>query len=248
VSSTRFADVVKDLESLESLDLSENGLEEIDCQLMTSLPRLRSLNLRGNQFTDLRYASIACCSPTLRRLDMSANRLGVVDVPSLRGLDRLDQLDVADNPFDCSECRQSLFVRWLNRSAGVQLDRSEHLLCATPPPLAGPSIFDAASLDDCPYVAAAAALSDHHTRPRPDLGGRAGTFTVALVATALAGLAVVLAAAAIVCRYRRLFPRLKSLHCIQHWQVRYREVSDLETTLAAHNPLFHAAETGELIA
>ena len=89
---------MKDLESLESLDLSENGLEEIDCQLMTSLPHLVSLNLRGNQFADLRYASIACCSPMMMRLDVSANRLSVVDVPSLRGLDRLERLDVRPGP------------------------------------------------------------------------------------------------------------------------------------------------------
>jgi len=235
--------VVKDLESLESLDLSENGLDEIDCRLMTSLPRLLSLNLRGNQFADLRYASIACCSPTLMRLDVSANRLSVVDVPSLRGLDRLDELDVADNPFDCADCRQTLFVRWLNRSAvGLRLDRHERLLCAGPPPLiAGPSIFDAAT-SDCPH-AAAAALTDP-TR-RPSSGGHAGTLTVALLATALTAVVLVLVSIAAVCRYRRLFPRLKSLHCIHHWQVRYREVSDLETTLAAHNPLFRTGETGE---
>ena len=63
---------VKDLESLESLDMSENGLEEIDCRLMTSLPHLLTLNLRGNRFTDLRYASVACCSPTLMRLDLNS--------------------------------------------------------------------------------------------------------------------------------------------------------------------------------
>jgi len=108
-----FGGLLKDLESLESLDLSENGLDEIDCRLMTSLPHLLSLNLRGNQFSDLRYASIACCSPTLMKLDVSANRLNVVDVPSLRGLDRLDELDAADNPFDCSDCRQTLFVSLL---------------------------------------------------------------------------------------------------------------------------------------
>jgi len=82
-------DIVKDLESLESLDLSENGLEEIDCRLMTSLPRLLSLNLRGNRFADLRYASVACCSPTLMRLDMSGNRLNVVDVPSTGAVEPL---------------------------------------------------------------------------------------------------------------------------------------------------------------
>jgi len=235
---------VKDLESLESLDLSENGLEEIDCRLMTSLPHLLSLNLRGNQFTDLRYASIACCSPTLMRLDVSANRLSVIDVPSMRGLDRLNELDAADNPFDCSDCRQTLFVRWLNRSVGLRLHRHERLLCAGPPPLvAGPSIFDAAPAD-CSH-AAAAALTDP-TR-RPSSGGRFGTVTAVLLATALPGLVIVLVSIVIVCRYRRLFPRLKSLHCIQHWQVRYREVSDLETTLSAHNPLFHGAETGEHI-
>jgi len=211
---------------------------------MTSIPHLLSLNLRGNQFTDLRYASIACCSPTLMRLDVSANRLSVVDVPSLRGLDRLDELDVADNPFDCSDCRQTLFVRWLNRSVGLRLDRQERLLCAGPPPLvAGPSIFDAAPAD-CPH-AAAAALTDP-TR-RPSAVGRVGTLTIVLLATAVCGLVAVLVSVAVVCRYRRFFPRLKSLHCMQHWQVRYREVSDLETTSAAHNPLFHAVETCDSI-
>jgi len=176
------------------------------------------------------------------RLDVSANRLSVVDVPSLRGLDRLDELDAADNPFDCSDCRQTLFVRWLNRSVGLRLDRRERLLCAGPPPLiAGPSIFDAAPAE-CPHVAAAA-LTDP-TR-RSSTGGRVGTLSTVLIATSLTGLVIVLVSIAVVCRYRRLFPRLKSLHCIQHWQVRYREVSDLETTLAVHNPLFHAAETGE---
>lgn len=176
------------------------------------------------------------------RLDVSANRLSIVDVPSLRGLDRLDELDAADNPFDCSDCRQSLFIRWLNRSVGLRLDRHERLLCAGPPPLiAGPSIFDAAH-DDCPH-AAAAALTDP-TR-RQSSGGPVGTLTAVLLGTVLSVLVIALVSIAIVCRYRRLFPRLKSLHCIHHWQVRYREVSDLETTLAAHNPLFHAAETGE---
>jgi len=241
---THVDDVVQDLECLESLDLSENGLEEIDCQLMTSLPRLLSLNLRGNQFSDLRYASIACCSPTLMRLDVAANRLTVVDVPSLRGLDRLDELDAADNPFDCSDCRQTLFVRWLNHSVGLRLDRHERLLCAGPPPLAGPSIFDVAPTH-CPRVVAAA-LTDDSGR-RSDFSGRAGVLTAAVLIAGLAGLMIVLASVALVYRYRRLFPRLKSLHCIQHWQVRYREVSDLETTLAAHNPLFNAAETGEHI-
>ena len=148
-------------------------------------------------------------------------------MPSLRGLDRLERLDVGDNPFDCADCRQTPFVGWLNRSTGVRLDRRQHLVCAERSPLAaGPSIFDAAA--DCPYVAALPV----RTRGRPDsAGGRAGTLTAALLAAGLAGLAVALAATAVACRYRRLFPRLKSLHCIQHWQVRYREVSDLETTL-----------------
>ena len=92
----------------------------------------------------------------------------------------------------------------------------------------------------------AAALTDDSGR-RSDFSGRAGVLTAALLIAGLAGLMIVLASVALVYRYRRLFPRLKSLHCIQHWQVRYREVSDLETTLAAHNPLFNAAETGEHI-
>jgi len=235
--------VVQDLESLESLDLSENGLEEIDCRLMTSIPHLLSLNVRGNQFDDLRYASIACCSPTLMRLDVSANRLTVVDVPSLRGLDRLDEIDAADNPFDCSGCRQAPFVRWLNRSVGLRVDRRERLLCAGPPLIAGQSVFDAAAAAaDCPHAAAVAAAALSGPATSSD-----GAIAAVLLASVLAGLVIVLALVTVACRYRRLFPRLKSLHCIQHWQVRYREVSDLETSLAAHNPLFHAADAGEQI-
>lgn len=178
------------------------------------------------------------------RLDVSANRLNVVDVPSLRGLDRLDELDAADNPFDCSDCRQTLFVRWLNRSAGLRLDRPERLLCAGPPPLvAGPSIFDSAASADCTR-ASAATLTDSTRRSAYD---GVLTFTTVLLGTSLAAVVIVVVLIGVACRYRRLFPRLKSLHCIQHWQVRYREVSDLETTLAAHNPLFHAAEPAETV-
>ena len=148
-------------------------------------------------------------------------------------------------------CRQTLFVSWLNRSApGLRLDRYERLLCAGPPPLiAGSSIFDAASasLADCPRVAAAALIDRGTGGRRPN---SAGTLTTVVMATALTGLTVVLISIVVACRYRRLFPRLKSLHCMQHWQVRYREVSgDLETTLSAHNPLFlAAADAGEHVA
>lgn len=147
------------------------------------------------------YASIACCSPSLMRLDVSANRLAVVDVPSLRGLDRLDQLDVADNPFDCARCRQTPFVRWLNRSVGVRLDRRDRLLCAEPP---GPSVFDAAAADDCPYVAA---LPPHHARARSDPAGRRpGALPTALLATGAVGLAVALAVVEATAAARRIVP------------------------------------------
>jgi len=125
------------------------------------------------------------------RLDVSANRLSVVDVPSLRGLDRLDELDAADNPFDCSGCQQLPFVRWLNRSVGLRLDRHKRLLCAGPPPLAGPSIFDVVPAD-CPRVDAAAASAAWTNDDRGSgSGGRMGDVGVVLLATGLVGLVVV---------------------------------------------------------
>ncbi|CAN8202662.1 unnamed protein product [Coccothraustes coccothraustes] len=83
-------------EALESLDLSNNLLEEVNGTEIASLPQLRVLSLRHNHLWSVRWGSEALSS--LLELDLSFNKLS--SVPSCHGsaLPNLRWLSLAGNP------------------------------------------------------------------------------------------------------------------------------------------------------
>ncbi|NWZ32942.1 LRRN4 protein, partial [Brachypodius atriceps] len=83
-------------EALETLDLSNNLLEEVNGTEIAKLPLLRVLSLRHNQLWSVRWGSQALSS--LLKLDLSFNRLS--SLPSCHGsaLPNLRWLSLAGNP------------------------------------------------------------------------------------------------------------------------------------------------------
>ncbi|KFV94733.1 Leucine-rich repeat neuronal protein 4, partial [Eurypyga helias] len=83
-------------EALETLDLSNNLLEEVNGTEIANLPRLRILSLRHNQLQAVRWGSEALSS--LLSLDLSFNYLSSVPSCHSSALPNLRWLSLAGNP------------------------------------------------------------------------------------------------------------------------------------------------------
>ncbi|NXE77230.1 LRRN4 protein, partial [Cochlearius cochlearius] len=83
-------------EALETLDLSNNLLEEVNGTEIANLPRLRILSLRQNHLQAVRWGSEALSS--LLSLDLSFNKLSSVPPCHSSALPNLRWLSLAGNP------------------------------------------------------------------------------------------------------------------------------------------------------
>ncbi|KFM09692.1 Leucine-rich repeat neuronal protein 4, partial [Aptenodytes forsteri] len=83
-------------EALETLDLSNNLLEEVNGTEIANLPRLRVLSLRQNHLQAVRWGSEALSS--LLSLDLSFNKLSSVPSCHSSALPNLRWLSLAGNP------------------------------------------------------------------------------------------------------------------------------------------------------
>ncbi|NWS63568.1 LRRN4 protein, partial [Chunga burmeisteri] len=83
-------------EALETLDLSNNLLEEVNSTEIANLPRLRVLSLRENHLWSVRWGSEALSS--LLSLDLSFNKLTSVPSCHSSALPNLRWLSLAGNP------------------------------------------------------------------------------------------------------------------------------------------------------
>ncbi|NXQ80682.1 LRRN4 protein, partial [Nyctibius grandis] len=83
-------------EALETLDLSNNLLEEVNGTEITNLPRLRILSLRQNHLQAVRWGSEVLSS--LLSLDLSFNKLSSVPSCHSSALPNLRWLSLAGNP------------------------------------------------------------------------------------------------------------------------------------------------------
>ncbi|KAM9257551.1 leucine-rich repeat neuronal protein 4 [Cariama cristata] len=83
-------------EALETLDLSNNLLEEVNGTEIANLPRLRVLSLRENRLWSVRWGSEALSS--LLSLDLSFNKLSSVPSCHSSALPNLRWLSLAGNP------------------------------------------------------------------------------------------------------------------------------------------------------
>ncbi|NXE37186.1 LRRN4 protein, partial [Ptilorrhoa leucosticta] len=83
-------------EALETLDLSNNLLEEVNGTEIANLPQLRILSLRHNHLWSVRWGSEALSS--LLKLDLSFNKLSSVPSCHSSALPNLRWLSLAGNP------------------------------------------------------------------------------------------------------------------------------------------------------
>ncbi|NXQ17633.1 LRRN4 protein, partial [Peucedramus taeniatus] len=83
-------------EALETLDLSNNLLEEVDGSEIANLPQLHVLSLRHNHLWSVRWGSEALIS--LLKLDLSFNKLSSVPSCYSSALPNLRWLSLAGNP------------------------------------------------------------------------------------------------------------------------------------------------------
>ncbi|NWX65198.1 LRRN4 protein, partial [Promerops cafer] len=83
-------------EALETLDLSNNLLEEVNGTELANLPQLRVLSLRHNHLWSVRWGSEALSS--LLKLDLSFNKLSSVPSCHSSALPNLRWLSLAGNP------------------------------------------------------------------------------------------------------------------------------------------------------
>ncbi|NXC27361.1 LRRN4 protein, partial [Campylorhamphus procurvoides] len=83
-------------EALETLDLSNNLLQEVNGSEIANLPRLRVLSLRQNHLRSLTWGSEPLSS--LRELDLSFNKLSAVPSCYSSALPNLRWLSLAGNP------------------------------------------------------------------------------------------------------------------------------------------------------
>ena len=248
----------EDFHALQSLDLGENDLTTIRCQVLASLPRLVRLRVAGNRVRRLRDVGVGC-TKALARLDAAGNRLERVDVNTLLRLDALEELDLGDNPFRCGDCSLVAMARWAN-ATGVRVvgrDDPDRYRCIDrggdgggggsndgsivgkdelPAAITvGRSIFSFADSDpvECrgrrgtAYAAGRTGPADDDDDDGSAAADRRLRATV--VSTAAGVLLFAIAALLVAWRHRRLCHGIKTLH--YRWQVRYREVSDLEAAI-----------------
>ena len=105
----------KNLRQLESLDLSLNGLVNIDPFMLSAQQQLRQVILAGNVFESIPFD--LSTTSTLRELDLTNNKVHTLHPKERRELDRLTSahnftLRLRGNPLLCA-CSNLDFVRWL---------------------------------------------------------------------------------------------------------------------------------------
>lgn len=118
------------LESIESLDLSENNIESLNAGLLCGLDRLAFVNLTRNSFFDVFSMGLSLnsrCRPTVREIKMGHNKIEVLLDNGLASLLHLKQLDLDYNQITTIESGAFAGLWHLER-----LDISHNRLVALP--------------------------------------------------------------------------------------------------------------------
>ncbi|XP_011302168.1 toll-like receptor 13 isoform X2 [Fopius arisanus] len=111
---TGLPDNFKELCKLERLDLSNNDIHDITAGIgvITKLPNLRILNIKGNSITSLENLA----SEVVRAVDASHCSITNMTNTSLLGLPDLRSLTLAGNPLKTLQDIQSEKLKWLDLS------------------------------------------------------------------------------------------------------------------------------------
>src|SRR6218665_524033 len=214
----RLGGLFESLLLVQVLDLSHNGITVIDERELSSLHHLNTLYLQGNRIRDVKDASLDS-TRVLAKLVMSGNQLHTVDADLLTRLEYLEEIDLSDNPFECT-CSLVPFLQWANTTMVTVLAIQEHssYLCDFPPDTFGKSVFLLRLYPhECQQVVTRELVVVKEVTSRK---------TVML---ALVGVCVLVAVGcvALLCYLGQVCQRMKNLR--YRWQIRYREVSAVET-------------------
>lgn len=90
------ADLIANLQFLETVDLSNNNLKGIEDMDYSRLPRLRELILRGNEIEGVSESAFHN-STQLQVLDLSKNKINRIGERTFEGLLRIENLNLHDN-------------------------------------------------------------------------------------------------------------------------------------------------------
>lgn len=233
------------LQLLKLLDLSDNDLDFIDCEYLSPLRNLVTLNLRENRFRNIGDASLLCIG-SLVKLTMSGNYLDAVEVTILKRLQNLEELDLSSNPFRC-DCGILPFLRWANSTQVriVKESEDDSYKCNPGKDFIGSSqiawendnfLFSyRPEFERCsqfPKESSTLTLKSLKVNETREHAGRSlfssryfSVFCMTTLSGVLLGMTVIFLA----WRYRNSFHQMKLLS--PRWRVRYREVSDLEAAL-----------------
>ncbi len=197
------------LRHVQVLDLSSNNITHLPISLCSHLSHLTTLYVRDNLICDLNHVALSNM-PSLAKLDLSSNKLPYVDTTCLRGLHYLEMIDLTANPFQC-DCDLIPLLHWINVTHVnvARIEQRSSYMCVGPSELRGHSLMEFhPQTEDC--------LAHSH-----DIGQDLTLFGI--IVAAVVGSTLLLTA---IVYYGKVCQRLKSLH--YRWQVRYREVSDIE--------------------
>ncbi|XP_012939420.1 toll-like receptor 4 [Aplysia californica] len=119
------------LKSLQSINLSHNGLEALSADIFAYNKELRIISLKGNRLASLSVE--LSNTPLLKELDMRANNIKQFTVHERNQIDKfsLTQRDfkvyIQENSFSCT-CEDVSFLLWL-RLTRVTLDEDRNYTC-----------------------------------------------------------------------------------------------------------------------
>ncbi|XP_052106948.1 toll-like receptor 4 [Mytilus californianus] len=121
-------EILKPLQHLKTIDLSQNRIPELPSLFFIFLKQLEILNLRDNLIEDIDFKLIQM--KNLSHVDLSKNRiqlLGSAAINNLESLadDRKFSLNLKGNPFVCS-CASLKFLKWISQTKILLLDRRKY--------------------------------------------------------------------------------------------------------------------------
>ncbi|XP_028317026.1 trophoblast glycoprotein a [Gouania willdenowi] len=149
------------LQSLQGLDLSNNGLIFLPSHIFAQLKSLQRLQLSNNSLVAIHNSTFSGLD-RLEELDLTFNALRTLPEEGLGELDSFPgvSLKLGQNPFTCT-CGIEPFALWLNRSQDRIRD-VEGLVCAFPASLRNTSMLAVGTLTlGCHQRDAAADLALH---------------------------------------------------------------------------------------
>ncbi|XP_032993956.1 toll-like receptor 4 [Lacerta agilis] len=128
--NNKLVHTLKNLSSLQILDISNCRLQYLSLNSLANLHELRELNISHNKLLGLHPEAYVHLQ-ALTILDFHSNQLSVLTEKDLQNLpSSLKNLDLSQNLFDCS-CENLHFLQWAKENRNL-LRHAENMICHSP--------------------------------------------------------------------------------------------------------------------